>query len=293
MYRCNRHDHKYRRAGEYWAYCSLEGRPQACYAREMALVRVDCLPRHVAIIMDGNGRWAQQRKKPRTFGHREGSEAVRRVVRASRRLGIKALTLYAFSEQNWLRPMYEVQTLMNLFKEFLIKERPEIIETNIRVRAIGRLHRLPAPVREILDQLVADTTHLQGMTLQLAVSYGGQEEIVDAVKRLVQRVREGKVDPRDLDEGRFASELPSAEAGPVDLLIRTGGEYRISNFLLWESAYAELYFSQTLWPDFGEAELYEAITSFQQRERRFGRVLSADQVVSDETVERSTSRAHV
>jgi undecaprenyl diphosphate synthase len=259
----------------------------------MALVRLDGLPRHIAIIMDGNGRWAQQRRKPRTAGHREGSEAVRRVVRASRRLGIQALTLYAFSEQNWQRPVFEVQALMNLFKEFLISERPEVISTNIRVRGIGRLHRLPSSVREILDQLVADTAHLKGMTLQLAVSYGGQEEIVDAVKRLVQRVREGKVDPSDLNETLFSSELPSAEAGPVDLLIRTGGEYRISNFLLWESAYAELFFSQTLWPNFGENDLYDAIASFQRRDRRFGRVLNDDQIVSDEKIERSTSPAHV
>jgi len=258
----------------------------------MALVRLDELPRHIAIIMDGNGRWAQQRRKPRTVGHREGSEAVRRVVRASRRLGIQALTLYAFSEQNWQRPVFEVQALMNLFKEFLISERPEVIRTNIRVKGIGRLHRLPASVRDTLEQLVADTAHLQGMTLQLAVSYGGQEEIVDAVRRLVQLVRDGKVDPSELDETMFSSKLPSAEAGPVDLLIRTGGEYRISNFLLWESAYAELYFSDTLWPDFGENDLFDAIASFQRRDRRFGRVLTENKAVDDETRERSSSPAH-
>lgn len=255
-------------------------------------MRVDGLPRHIAIIMDGSGRWAQKRNKPRTFGHQEASEAVRRVVRASRRLGIQALTLYAFSEQNWQRPIHEIQMLMNLFKDFLISERPEIIQTNIRVRGIGRLHRLPQPVRGILQQLVADTAQLKGMTLQLAVSYGGQEEIVDTVKRLVERVREGKIDPNTVDEAFFNSELPSAEAGSVDLLIRPGGEYRISNFLLWESAYAELYFTQTLWPDFSEADLFEAIAAFQQRERRFGRVLKGDSVVSDEEVERSTSPAH-
>lgn len=255
-------------------------------------MRVDGLPRHIAIIMDGSGRWAQERNKPRTFGHQEGSEAVRRVVRASRRLGIQALTLYAFSEQNWQRPILEVQTLMKLFKDFLISERPEIIQTNIRVRGIGRLHRLPQPVRGILQQLIADTADLKGMTLQLAVSYGGQEEIVDTVKRLVQRVREGEIDPDKLDEAFFNSELRSAEAGPVDLLIRAGGEYRISNFLLWESAYAELYFTQTFWPDFGEAELFDAIAAFQQRNRRFGRVLSGDSVVSDQKVARSTSPAH-
>ena len=259
----------------------------------MTLVRVDALPKHVAIIMDGNGRWAQLRDKARTFGHREGSKAVRRVVRASRRLGIRALTLYAFSEQNWQRPVNEVQTLMNVFREFLISERDEVMRTGIRVRAIGRLHRLPESVREILDQLVADTAHLDGMTLQLAVSYGGREEIVDAVKRLIQSAADGEVDPRGVDEELFAGQLPSAEAGPVDLLIRTGGEYRISNFLLWGSAYAELFFSETLWPDFGETDLFQAIAVFQGRDRRYGQVPSTEKPVSDESVERSPSPVQI
>lgn len=259
----------------------------------MTLVRVDTLPQHIAIIMDGNGRWAQQRGKPRTYGHREGSKAVRRVVRASRRLGIRALTLYAFSEQNWQRPVNEVQALMKVFREFLITERDEVMRTGIRVRAIGRLHRLPESVCGILDQLVADTAHLDGMTLQLAVSYGGREEIVDAVKRLIQRAAEGSIEPHQLDEELFTGLLPSAEAGPVDLLIRTGGEYRISNFLLWGSAYAELFFSETLWPDFNETDLFQAIAAFQQRNRRYGQVLAADKPVSDESVQQSPSSVQV
>lgn len=259
----------------------------------MTLVRVDSLPRHVAIIMDGNGRWAQLLGKPRTFGHREGSKAVRKVVRTCRRLGIEALTLYAFSEQNWDRPVHEVQTLMNLFKEFLITERDEVIRTGIRVRPIGRTHRLPSSLKETLDKLVADTENLDGMTLQLALSYGGREEIVDAVQRIAQRVREGSVDPNRVDEELLDAELPSTEVGAVDLLIRTGGEFRLSNFLLWGSAYAELYFSQTLWPDFGEKELFEAIAFFQQRDRRFGGVLSESELANDEARSRPSSPAHV
>lgn len=240
----------------------------------MSLVRVDGLPSHIAIIMDGNGRWAQRRGMPRTHGHREGSEAVRRVVRASRRLGIRTLTLYAFSEQNWQRPMEEVRILMDLFREFLIAERDEVLRTSIRVRALGRVQRLPPYVRDVLETLIADTAPLDGMTLQLAVSYGGREEIVDAARTLARRAAHGELDPDCIDENSFAAQLPSAEAGPVDLLIRTGGEQRTSNFLPWSAAYAELYFSPLLWPDFAEADLYDAIHAFQARERRYGRVAS-------------------
>ncbi len=243
--------------------------------RAVVLVRADALPRHIAIIMDGNGRWAQRLGRPRTEGHREGSEAVRRVVRASRRLGIQGLTLYAFSEQNWQRPVGEVHALMDLFREFLISEREEVLRTGIRVKAVGRLQRLPGALRRTLDQLVRDTAHCTGMTLQLAVSYGGREEIVDAARRLALRIADGSLNPDALDEACFDAELPSAGAGAVDLLIRTGGERRISNFLLWGAAYAELHFSNTLWPEFTEHDLYEAIASYQLRERRFGLVPTA------------------
>jgi len=241
------------------------------------LVRADALPGHIAIIMDGNGRWAQRLGRPRTEGHREGSEAVRRVVRASRRLGVRGLTLYAFSEQNWQRPIGEVHALMDLFREFLLSEREEVLRTGIRVRAVGRLQRLPGALRQTLDQLVRDTAHCTGMTLQLAVSYGGREEIVDAARRLALRVADGSLSPDALDEACFDAELPSAGAGPVDLLIRTGGERRISNFLLWGAAYAELHFSNTLWPEFTEHDLYEAIASYQARERRYGLVPVANE----------------
>jgi len=243
--------------------------------------------------MDGNGRWAQPKGLPRTAGHREGSNAVRRTVRACRRLGINTLTLFAFSEQNWERPVYEVRALMDLFREFLIRERPEVLRTGIRVRGLGRIRRLPSYIRSLLEQLESETAHLDGMTLQLAISYGGQEEIADAARRLAERAKNGDIDPASIDEKSLAAELPSTEAGPVDLLIRTGGEYRISNFLLWGCAYAEFYFTRSLWPDFGEDDLYRAIASFQQRNRRFGRVVSEEQPTEPALIQTPVTPAHV
>jgi len=259
----------------------------------MPLIRLDSLPRHVAVIMDGNGRWAHQMQLPRTAGHREGSNAVRRTVRACRRLGINTLTLFAFSEQNWERPVYEVRALMDLFREFLIKERPEVLRTGIRVRSVGRVRRLPLYVRSLLQQLESETAQLDGMTLQLAISYGGQEEIADAARRLAEKAKNGEIDPASIDENSLAAELPSTEAGPVDLLIRTGGEYRISNFLLWGCAYAEFYFTRTLWPAFGEEELFRAISSFQKRNRRFGRVVTEERSQAPRLAQSSVTPAHV
>jgi undecaprenyl diphosphate synthase len=247
----------------------------------MSIVALDALPQHVAIIMDGNGRWAKLLGKTRSAGHREGSEAVRRVVRACRRLGIRALTLYAFGEQNWHRPATEIRSLMELFREFLIRERPEVLRTGIRFKAIGRIYRLPKPIQILIKQLERDTRHLNGMVLQLAVSYGGQEEIADTAKRIAQLAYRREIDPEEISESFFRDSLPSLRVGPVDLLIRTGGEYRISNFLLWGAAYAELYFCQTLWPDFDEELLYKAISFFQKRERRFGRVRAEDGTLND------------
>lgn len=222
--------------------------------------------------MDGNGRWALRQGFLRTLGHREGSEAVRRTVRACRRLGIQALTLYAFSEQNWERPRLEVDALMGLLKEFLITERDELIDKGIRLRAIGRRGRLPDDVAEILERIEAETSGLTRMTLTLALSYGGREEIADAAREIAKRVADGDLDAERVDERLFGAVLPSMEVGPVDLLIRTSGEQRISNFLLWAAAYAELCFTDTLWPEFGERELFEALAVYQTRERRFGQV---------------------
>ena len=243
----------------------------------VSLVEVRRLPGHVAIIMDGNGRWAQQLGRPRPEGHRRGSDAVRRTVRAARRLGIRALTLYAFSEQNWDRPRDEVSALMGLLREFLLSERAEILDNAIRLRAVGRVDRLPPTVRDVLDPLVAESATGSGMTLSLALSYGGREEIADAARTLASRVASGVITPDAIDEAAVASVMPSMEAGAVDLLIRTGGEQRISNFLLWGVAYAELYFSPTLWPDYVERDLYDAIAAYQSRDRRFGRVSSVSQ----------------
>ncbi len=251
------------------------------------------LPAHVAVIMDGNGRWAETRGWPRPFGHRQGSEAVRRIVRASRRLGIRALTLYAFSEQNWQRPEGEVDALMELLREFLLSERDELLDNGIRLRMIGRRERLPSRVREVLEALERETEGLSDMTLTLALSYGGREELTDAVRLLAAQVAEGRLAPSDLDEARLEAAIPSMDVGPCDLLIRTGGEQRISNFLLWSAAYAELVFSERLWPDFQDADLLDALGVYQARDRRFGRVSSAaSMATSDVLMPDAASRAH-
>ncbi len=230
------------------------------------------LPAHVAITMDGNGRWAELRGRPRINGHRAGSHAVRRTVRAARRLGLRELTLYAFSEQNWGRDHDEVEGLMTLLQEFLLSERDEIINNGIRLRAIGNLGRLPAHVREVLDAVSTASGPNAGMTLTLALSYGGREEIVDAARALARAVADGRLSPDDITEARLRALLPSVQNGDPDLMIRTGGELRISNFLLWGSAYSELWFSDTLWPDFTAEHLYQGIAAYQRRQRRFGLV---------------------
>ena len=235
------------------------------------------LPRHVAIIMDGNGRWAKRRGLPRLAGHREGSKAVSRITRFCRKIGIEALTLYAFSEQNWMRPPEEVEGLMHLLAEHLERERPEILENGIRLTAIGRVHRLPRMVREPLEALIRDSADNTGMTLCLALSYGGREEIVDAARDLVREVVEGRLEPDELDEDVLERFLWTSHLPPVDLIIRTSGELRLSNFLLWHAAYAELYFTEVLWPDFREEHLLRALQAFASRERRFGRVPSAEE----------------
>ena len=223
-------------------------------------------PRHVAIIMDGNGRWAQRRHLPRIEGHRQGAQSVREVVRAARQLALPALTLYAFSSQNWQRPPDEVQALMELLRDYLIEERPEIMDNGIRLTAIGRLERLPSLVREPLDELVRDSAGNRDMILCLALSYGGREAILDAARAALQ----AGIPADRLDEETVSRFLPTSDLPPLDLVIRTSGEQRISNFLLWESAYAELYFTETLWPDFHRADLERALEAFEGRERRFG-----------------------
>jgi undecaprenyl diphosphate synthase len=228
------------------------------------------LPRHVAIIMDGNGRWAESRGLPRTAGHRRGSHAVRRIVRAARRLGIEALTLFAFSEQNWARPQDEVEALMEMLQEYLVSEREEILTHGIRLRGIGDLDRLPEPVRRLLDAVTEASRSNRGMVLSLALSYGGREEIAHAARELALAAVRGEIDPRAIDDKMLRTHIPSVAFGDPDLLIRTGGELRISNFLLWGAAYSELHFSPVLWPDFDAEDLYRAVAAYQGRERRFG-----------------------
>src|SRR5579872_5112480 len=238
----------------------------------MVLVEARNLPSHVGIIMDGNGRWAQTRGLPRVAGHKEGSAAVRRIVRAARRLGLKALTLYAFSEQNWARPGEEVDALMVLLRDFLLSEKDEILDNGICLQAIGNLGRLPSLVRAVLDPLRRDSAPNDQMTLTLALSYGGREEIAHAARELAKAVAAGRIRPDDITAAALHAEMPSLSVGDPDLVIRTGGERRISNFLLYGLAYAELHFADVLWPDFAEADLFAAIASFQRRERRFGLV---------------------
>jgi undecaprenyl diphosphate synthase len=229
------------------------------------------LPRHVAIIMDGNGRWAQEHGLPRVEGHRQGAKAVREVVRAAREIGLRALTLYAFSAQNWQRPVEEVATLMQLLRDYVIEERAEIMDNDIRLVAIGDVDRLPPFAKEPLDALVRDSAGNRGMTLCLALSYGGRESIVAAARAMAEAVAEGRLSPDEVTEERLTSELQTSGLPQLDLLVRTSGEERLSNFLLWEAAYAELYFTDTYWPAFGKTELYLALESFRGRERRFGR----------------------
>jgi len=238
------------------------------------------LPRHVGIIMDGNGRWAQRQGRPRLDGHRAGADSVRDITRACRELGgIEALTLYAFSSQNWQRPVDEVTGLMQLLRAFLIDERSEILDNQIRLEAIGDAERLPAFVREPLDELRAASAQNTAMTLTLALSYGGRESIARAVRAAVQDAVDGKLRPDEVDTERFASYLPTAKLPPVDLLIRTSGEQRISNFLLWEIAYAELIFIDVQWPEFRRQHLYQCLDEYAARERRFG--LTSAQLASD------------
>jgi len=228
------------------------------------------LPRHVGIIMDGNGRWARSRGLPRVAGHREGAKAVDRVVTACRRRGIGTLTLFAFSSQNWVRPTLEVQALMALLAEYVRSERRTILDNGIRLTAIGEIDALPDAPRTALAELMAESARNDGMTLCLALSYGGREEIAAAAREAAARAARGEIDPASITVETFEKLLWSAALGPVDLLIRTSGELRISNFLLWGLAYAELHFTDTFWPDFGERDLDLAIDAYARRERRFG-----------------------
>jgi undecaprenyl diphosphate synthase len=230
------------------------------------------LPRHIAIIMDGNGRWANSHAMGRILGHRKGAESVRVVVRTCRRIGINFLTLYAFSMENWFRPEEEIRALMKLLKEYLDSEEDEMMKQDIRLMAVGRLDSLDKNVLEKLQNTMKKTSKNSKMVLNLALSYGGREEIAMAARNILKDGLAGKIKPEEISEQIIQRYLYTKELPDPDLLIRTGGEWRISNFLLFQMAYTEFYFTKTLWPDFREEELLEAIAQFQKRERRFGRI---------------------
>ncbi len=234
-------------------------------------IHIDQLPNHIAIIMDGNGRWAKQKGRLRAFGHERGTKSVREITEASAELGIKNLTLYAFSTENWKRPKIEVQTLMRLLISSLKKEIDTLQDNDIKLNAIGDLNALPAKVFNELSDVIEKTKNNHGMTLTLALSYGSRNEITQAVKNICYKVKNNIISPEKIDEYIINQHLYTQNLPDVDLLIRTSGERRISNFLLWQIAYAELYFTEVLWPDFTKNDLYKAIVNYQNRERRFGK----------------------
>ncbi|RLB19412.1 MAG: isoprenyl transferase [Deltaproteobacteria bacterium] len=236
------------------------------------------LPEHVAIIMDGNGRWARRRGMDRVRGHRVGAESVREVVRASRELGIHWLTLYAFSEENWKRSKFEIRALMKLLRQFLKSELEEMLQNGIRLQAIGRITKLDAKTREILADTIEKTAKNREMVLTLALSYGGRQEILDAFRSLASQIQEQTLAPEEITEEAISRSLYTSSMPDPDLLIRTSGEYRVSNFLLWQIAYAEMYVTPTLWPDFRKEEFLCAIEDYRKRERRFG--ATSEQVAS-------------
>ncbi len=247
--------------------------PAASSADEAALlerVQAEPLPEHVAIIMDGNGRWATGRGLPRIAGHREGVKTARAIVRAADRLGLRYLTLYAFSTENWSRPEDEVSLLMTLLEEAIVRELPELMAQNVRLRLIGRLAGVPLPVRRGIERVVHETRHNTGLTLFMAFNYGGRDELIDAFRTLARQVQAGELQPDEISEKHIAASLYTAGAPDPDLLIRTSGEMRISNFLLWQIAYTELWITPTFWPDFQPSDLYQAVADFQGRTRRFG-----------------------
>jgi undecaprenyl diphosphate synthase len=251
------------------------GHPDEALVRQLSGAR---LPAHVAIIMDGNGRWAAQRHLPRVEGHRAGIDAVRETVETAARLGIRVLTLYAFSVENWKRPASEVSTLMLLLKRYLRSELNTLLRNDIRFRVIGRVDELARDIRDELGQAVERTSGSHGMLFNIALNYGGRAEIVDAARRAM----ESGLRPEELDERRFSQFLYTAGQPDPDLLIRTSGEMRVSNYLLWQIAYAEIYVTETLWPDFRRRHLLEAVLAYQKRERRYGGIVSSPAVIGAE-----------
>lgn len=230
------------------------------------------LPKHVAVIMDGNGRWAKQRGLPRIMGHRKGVDTLKDLLRCSRDWGVQALTAYAFSTENWGRPLEEVDFLMTLFERVLRRELEEMMQENVRIRFVGNLSALPNSLQAEIDRAMTKTAHNQGIQFTVATNYGGRQEILNACRAIATQVQQGKLAPDEIDESTFEQHLYTVGLSDPDLLIRTSGELRLSNFLLWQMAYAEIYVTETLWPDFDRAEFHQALSSYQQRHRRFGKV---------------------
>ncbi|MDJ1178889.1 isoprenyl transferase [Roseofilum sp. BLCC_M91] len=232
------------------------------------------LPRHVAVIMDGNGRWAQRRGLPRIMGHPRGVDALRELVRCCDDWGIQALTVYAFSTENWNRPQQEVNVIMTLIEQFLRWELPELMQRQIHLELVGKLQELPESLKKQMHRSVGSTTENQGMRFTVATNYGGRQEILQVCQALAAEVKQGTLNPEDIDQALFERHLCTVGIGDPDLLIRTSGEMRISNFLLWQLAYSEIYITDTLWPDFDRAQMHRALWEFQKRDRRFGKVKS-------------------
>ncbi len=239
----------------------------------LSQIRVNgAIPRHVAIIMDGNGRWARERMLPRPLGHRGGMKSVREVVEGALEAGVEVLSLFAFSQENWQRPPVEISALMSLLEEYIQREADELEGQGVRVRVLGEIDRLAPAARAAVERVTSQTAHNTTLTLNLFISYGSRAEMVRAARRIAEEVRAGTLSPEQVDETAFAERLYTSDCPDPDLLIRTSGEQRISNFLLWQLAYTEILISPVLWPDFGRTNLYEAILDFQNRDRRFGRV---------------------
>ena len=230
------------------------------------------LPVHIGVIMDGNGRWAKKKGLPRVAGHNEGVNSVQDVINTCCQLGIGYLTIYTFSEENWKRPSWEVAALMQLLVRTIDKQINRLQEQNVRIKTIGHLGKLPANTRKKMEEAIEDTKNNSGLTLNVALSYGGRQEIIRAVQKLARKIKLGEIQPEDIDDGAISGELYTAGQPDPDLIIRTGGENRISNFLLWQLAYAEIYVTETAWPEFRKEQLLEAVWDFVHRERRFGKV---------------------
>ncbi|KYG70923.1 isoprenyl transferase [Bdellovibrio bacteriovorus] len=236
------------------------------------------LPKHIAIIMDGNGRWAQLKRRPRTFGHIKGTRVAKKIITDCSRRGIKNLTLYAFSTENWFRPQAEVSLLMQILRRYLKRETENLVKENIRFSVIGDMSRIPSDVAEAIGKSIEATAQCTGLNLVFALSYGSRQEITEAVRDIAARVAAGEINPEDIDESVINSALSTYPTPDPDLIIRTSGEQRLSNFLLWQAAYSEFYFTDVLWPNFTESHLEEALNAFSMRQRRFGKVTANDNV---------------